>query len=59
MTTDTAAALRALEISADLLMMSKNDVDGVTIQIPKLILKQKKLIVFLILKLYLGKLEHR
>ena len=29
MTTDTAAALRALDISADLLMMSKNDVDGV------------------------------
>lgn len=35
MTTDTAAALRALEISADLLMMSKNDVDGVYDSDPK------------------------
>ncbi|HAA96055.1 MAG: UMP kinase [SAR202 cluster bacterium] len=29
MTTDTAAALRALEISADVLLMAKNNVDGV------------------------------
>tara|TARA_B100001996_G_scaffold318872_1_gene262549 strand:- start:618 stop:1340 length:723 start_codon:yes stop_codon:yes gene_type:complete len=36
MTTDTAAALRALEISADLLMMSKNDVDGVYDSDPKI-----------------------
>ena len=35
MTTDTAAALRALEISADLLIMSKNDVDGVYDSDPK------------------------
>ena len=35
MTTDTAAALRALEISADLLMMSKNDVDGIYDSDPK------------------------
>ena len=35
MTTDTAAALRALEMSADLLMMSKNDVDGVYDSDPK------------------------
>lgn len=36
MTTDTAAALRALEISADLLLMSKNDVDGIYDSDPKL-----------------------
>ena len=36
MTTDTAAALRALEMSADLLMMSKNDVDGVYDSDPKI-----------------------
>ncbi len=29
MTTDTAAALRALEIGADVLLMAKNNVDGV------------------------------
>jgi uridylate kinase len=29
MTTDTASALRALEIGADVLLMAKNDVDGV------------------------------
>ena len=29
MTTDTAAALRAVEIGADVLLMAKNDVDGV------------------------------
>ena len=29
MTTDTAAALRALEIDADILLMAKNQVDGV------------------------------
>jgi uridylate kinase len=29
MTTDTAAALRAIEISADVLLMAKNNVDGV------------------------------
>ena len=29
MTTDTASALRALEISADVLLMAKNNVDGV------------------------------
>jgi uridylate kinase len=36
MTTDTAAALRALEISADILMMSKNDVDGIYDSDPKI-----------------------
>ena len=29
MTTDTAAALRAIEIGADVLLMAKNNVDGV------------------------------
>ncbi len=29
MTTDTAAALRAIEISAEILLMAKNKVDGV------------------------------
>ena len=43
MTTDTAAALRALEISADLLMMSKNDVDGVYDSDPKINPKAKKI----------------
>ena len=43
MTTDTAAALRALEISADLLMMSKNDVDGVYDSDPKTNPKAKKI----------------
>jgi len=35
MTTDTAAALRAIEISADVLLMSKNNVDGVYTADPK------------------------
>ena len=43
MTTDTAAALRALEISADLLMMSKNDVDGVYDSDPKINPNAKKI----------------
>ena len=43
MTTDTAAALRALEISADLLMMSKNDVDGVYDSDPKVNPEAKKI----------------
>ena len=43
MTTDTAAALRALEISADLLMMSKNDVDGVYDSDPKINSNAKKI----------------
>ncbi|MBH59722.1 MAG: UMP kinase [Dehalococcoidia bacterium] len=43
MTTDTAAALRALEISADLLMMSKNDVDGVYDSDPKINPSAKKI----------------
>ena len=29
MTTDTAAALRAVEVAADVLLMAKNNVDGV------------------------------
>ena len=36
MTTDTAAALRAIEIEADVLLMSKNNVDGVYSADPKL-----------------------
>jgi len=36
MTTDTAAALRAIEIEADVLLMSKNHVDGVYSADPKL-----------------------
>ena len=43
MTTDTAAALRALEISADILMMSKNDVDGVYDSDPKINPNAKKI----------------
>ena len=43
MTTDTAAALRALEISADLLLMSKNDVDGIYDSDPKLNPKAKRI----------------
>ena len=43
MTTDTAAALRALEISADILMMSKNDVDGVYDSDPKINPAAKKI----------------
>ncbi len=35
MTTDTAAALRAIEIEADVLLMSKNNVDGVYSADPK------------------------
>ena len=35
-TTDTGAALRALEIDADVLLMAKNDVDGVYDKDPKL-----------------------
>ena len=35
-TTDTGAALRALEIEADVLLMAKNDVDGVYDKDPKL-----------------------
>ena len=58
MTTDTAAALRALEISADLLMMSKNDVDGVYDSDPKINPKAKKSIIFLILMHYLSKYGH-
>jgi uridylate kinase len=36
MTTDTAAALRAIEIEADVLLMSKNNVDGVYSADPKI-----------------------
>jgi len=35
MTTDTAAALRAIEIEADVLLMAKNDVDGIYSADPK------------------------
>ena len=35
-TTDTGSALRALEIEADVLLMAKNDVDGVYNKDPKL-----------------------
>jgi len=43
MTTDTAAALRAIEISADVLLMSKNNVDGVYTADPKKDPKAKKI----------------
>jgi len=43
MTTDTAAALRAIEISADVLLMSKNNVDGVYTADPQKDPKAKKL----------------
>jgi uridylate kinase len=42
MTTDTAAALRAIEIQADVLLMSKNNVDGVYSADPKKDPKAKK-----------------
>jgi uridylate kinase len=43
MTTDTAAALRAIEIGADVLLMSKNNVDGVYTADPRKDPKAKKL----------------
>jgi len=42
MTTDTAAALRAVEISADVLLMAKNKVDGVYDCDPKLNARAKR-----------------
>ena len=42
-TTDTGSALRALEIEADVLLMAKNDVDGVYNKDPKLDKKARKL----------------
>ena len=42
MTTDTAAALRAIEIGAEALLMAKNDVDGVYDSDPKKNPKAKK-----------------
>lgn len=43
MTTDTAAALRAIEIGADVLLMSKNNVDGVYTTDPRKDPKARKL----------------
>ena len=43
MTTDTAAALRAIEISADVLLMAKNKVDGVYTCDPNKFANAKKL----------------
>lgn len=43
MTTDTAAALRAIEINADVLLMSKNNVDGVYSADPRKDPKAKKI----------------
>ena len=43
MTTDTAAALRAIEIGADVLLMSKNNVDGVYTADPRKDSKARKL----------------
>jgi uridylate kinase len=43
MTTDTAAALRAIEIGADVLLMSKNNVDGVYTADPRKDPKARKL----------------
>jgi uridylate kinase len=42
MTTDTASALRALEIGADVLLMAKNGVDGVYQSDPKINPQAKK-----------------
>ncbi|MDD4859168.1 MAG: UMP kinase [Dehalococcoidales bacterium] len=42
MTTDTAAALRAIEIDADVLLMSKNNVDGVYSADPRKVANAKK-----------------
>ncbi len=42
MTTDTAAALRAIEIGADVLLMAKNKVDGVYDSDPKVNSKAKR-----------------
>lgn len=42
MTTDTAAALRAIEIDADVLLMAKNNVDGVYDSDPSANLRAKK-----------------
>lgn len=42
-TTDTGAALRAVEIGADVLLMAKNDVDGVYEDDPKINPNAKKL----------------
>ena len=42
MTTDTAASLRAIEIDAEVLLMAKNNVDGVYDSDPKLNSKAKK-----------------
>lgn len=41
-TTDTAAALRAIDISADLLLMAKNNIDGVYCSDPKINKNAKK-----------------
>jgi uridylate kinase len=43
MTTDTAAALRAIEINADVLLMTKNQVDGIYTADPRKNPKAKKL----------------
>jgi uridylate kinase len=43
MTTDTAAALRAIEIEAEVLLMTKNNVDGVYSADPRKDSKAKKL----------------
>jgi len=43
MTTDTAAALRAIEINADVLLMAKNGVDGIYTADPKKDPKAKKI----------------
>jgi uridylate kinase len=42
MSTDTAAALRAIEIGADILLMAKNKVDGIYTADPRKNLKAKK-----------------
>ena len=42
MTTDTAAALRAIEIEAEVLLMTKNNVDGIYSADPRINRKAKK-----------------
>ena len=44
MTTDTASALRALEIGAEVLLMAKNDVDGVYDSDPHLNPEAKRIV---------------
>ena len=57
MTTDTAAALRAIEIGADVLLMSKNNVDGVYTADPRKDPKARKLVRITHAKVFNRRLE--